>query len=142
MEAIAAVVRQHPKLMVLADEIYEYILFDGALVSFGTLPGMAERTITLNGFSKGFAMTGWRLGYAAASLPVAQSMARMQSILAITTSGDGPVKRADEIEGLLVEEMRRLGNTTMASWAERAEKRLAEQLQQQDDSAGVRKKKR
>lgn len=81
MEAIAAIVRQHPKLMVLADEIYEYILFDGALVSFGTLPGMAERTITLNGFSKGFAMTGWRLGYAAASLPVAQSMARMQSII-------------------------------------------------------------
>ncbi len=81
MEAIAAIVRKHPKLMVLADEIYEYILFEGEMVSFGTLPDMAERTITLNGFSKGFAMTGWRLGYAAASLPVAQSMARMQSIV-------------------------------------------------------------
>jgi aspartate aminotransferase len=81
MEAIAAIVRQHPKLMVLADEIYEYILFEGEMVSFGTLPDMAERTITLNGFSKGFAMTGWRLGYAAASLPIAQSMARMQSII-------------------------------------------------------------
>lgn len=68
-------------------------------------------------------------------------MERMQSILAITISGDGPIKRADEIEGLLVEEMRRLGNTTMTSWAERAEKRLAEQLQQKDNSAGVRKKK-
>ncbi|MEO6608772.1 MAG: pyridoxal phosphate-dependent aminotransferase [Aestuariivirga sp.] len=81
MEAIAAIVRQHPKLMVLADEIYEYILFEGEMVSFGTLPDMAERTITLNGFSKGFAMTGWRLGYAAADLPIAQSMARMQSII-------------------------------------------------------------
>jgi aspartate aminotransferase len=81
MEAIAAIVRQHPKLMVLADEIYEYILFEGAMVSFGTLPGMSERTVTLNGFSKGFAMTGWRLGYAAAALPIAQSMARMQSII-------------------------------------------------------------
>jgi len=81
MEAIAGLVRKHPKLMVLADEIYEYILFEGEMVSFGTLPGMAERTITLNGFSKGFAMTGWRLGYAAAALPIAQSMARMQSII-------------------------------------------------------------
>jgi aspartate aminotransferase len=81
MESIAALVRKHPKLMVLADEIYEYILFEGEMVSFGTLPDMAERTITLNGFSKGFAMTGWRLGYAAAALPIAQSMARMQSII-------------------------------------------------------------
>ena len=51
------------------------------MVSFGSLPGMLERTITLNGFSKGFAMTGWRLGYAAAPLPVAVAMGRMQSII-------------------------------------------------------------
>jgi aspartate aminotransferase len=81
LEEIAALVRSHPKLMVLSDEIYEYILFDGEMVSFGSLPGMLERTITLNGFSKGFAMTGWRLGYAAASLPIAKAMARMQSII-------------------------------------------------------------
>ena len=81
LEALADVVRQHPRLMVLSDEIYEYILFEGEMLSFGTLPGMAERTITLNGFSKGFAMTGWRLGYAAAPLPVAVAMGRMQSII-------------------------------------------------------------
>ncbi len=81
LEAIAALVRLHPKLMVLSDEIYEYILFDGEMVSFGSLPGMLERTITLNGFSKGFAMTGWRLGYAAAPEPIAIAMARMQSII-------------------------------------------------------------
>ncbi len=81
MEEIVALVRAHPKLMVLADEIYEYILFDGEMVSFGSLPDMLERTITLNGFSKGFAMTGWRLGYAAAPLPIAQAMARMQSVI-------------------------------------------------------------
>ena len=81
MEEIAALVRARPKLMVLADEIYEYILFDGEMVSFGSLPDMLERTITLNGFSKGFAMTGWRLGYAAAPLPIAQAMARMQSVI-------------------------------------------------------------
>jgi aspartate aminotransferase len=81
LEAIADLVRAHPKLMVLADEIYEYILFDGEMVSFGSLPGMLERTITLNGFSKGFAMTGWRLGYAAAPEPIAKAMGRMQSII-------------------------------------------------------------
>ncbi len=81
LNAIADLVRAHPKMMVLADEIYEYILFDGTLTSFGTLPDMLDRTITLNGFSKGFAMTGWRLGYAAAPAPVAIAMARMQSII-------------------------------------------------------------
>lgn len=92
LEEIATLVRAHPQLLVLADEIYEYILFDGDISSFGTLPGMIDRTITLNGFSKGFAMTGWRLGYAAAPLPVAQAMARMQSI--ISAGANAFVQRA------------------------------------------------
>jgi aspartate aminotransferase len=92
LEEIAAVVRAHPTMMVMADEIYEYILFEGTLTSFGTLPGMLERTITLNGFSKGFAMTGWRLGYAAAPEPVAKAMARMQSI--ISAGANAFVQRA------------------------------------------------
>ena len=92
LAAIASVVLAHPTMMVLADEIYEYIVFDGEMVSIASLPGMAERTITLNGFSKGFAMTGWRLGYAAAPLPVAQAMARMQSI--ITAGANAFVQRA------------------------------------------------
>jgi len=69
-------------------------------------------------------------------------MERLESILAITTQTDGPVQRADEIEGLLLQEMRRLGHTTMTSWAARLEKRLAEQLRQTDASVCVRKKKR
>ena len=81
LEEIAVLVRAHPQLMVLSDEIYEYILFGGEMVSFGSLLGMLERTITLNGFSKGFAMTGWRLGYAAAPEPIAKAMGRMQSII-------------------------------------------------------------
>ncbi len=92
LEALAKLVRAHPKLMVLADEIYEYILFEGEMVSFGSLPGMVGRTITLNGFSKGFAMTGWRLGYAAAPLPIAQAMGRMQSI--VTAGANQFVQRA------------------------------------------------
>ena len=67
---------------------------------------------------------------------------RFQSILEISANTDGPIKRADEVEALLIEEMRRLGNTTMADWAARAEKRLGDQLEQKDTSAGVRKKKR
>jgi len=69
-------------------------------------------------------------------------MERFQSILEISANADGPVKSADEVEGLLIEEMRRLGNTTMGDWAVSAEKRLGEQLEQRDASARVRKKKR
>ena len=55
-------------LFVLTDEIYEYFLYDGhSHVSPATIPGMAERTITISGFSKTFSMTGWRVGYLAAS---------------------------------------------------------------------------
>jgi aspartate aminotransferase len=79
LSRLAEVVKDHPRLMVLSDEIYEYILFDGKMTSFATLPGMRERSITVNGFSKSFAMTGWRLGYAAGPAPLAQAMARLQS---------------------------------------------------------------
>ena len=92
LQEIAKLVHQHPKMLVLADEIYEYILFEGELISYGTLPHMLERTITLNGFSKGFAMTGWRLGYAAAPEPIAKAMARMQSI--ISAGANAFVQRA------------------------------------------------
>jgi len=68
-------------------------------------------------------------------------MERFQSILEISANADGPVKSADEVEGLLIEEMRRLGNTTMGDWATSAEKRLADQLEQKDASARARKKK-
>lgn len=66
---------------------------------------------------------------------------RFGSLLEITATADGPLKRADDVEELLIEQLRRLGNATMASWASRAEQRLAEQLQQKDASAAVRKKK-
>ena len=72
-----------------------------------------------------------------------EQMERFRTILEITAaSADGPIKRADEIEALLIEEMRRLGHASMESWASGAEITLAEQLKQKDDSAGVRKKKR
>jgi aspartate/methionine/tyrosine aminotransferase len=78
LEDIAAVLRGHPRLLVVSDEIYECIVFEGKACSIGALPGMRERTITINGFSKAFAMTGWRLGYAAAPEPVAKAIAKVQ----------------------------------------------------------------
>ncbi len=91
--AIANVVRSHPSVFVLSDEIYEYIVFDGIRpASIGAIAGMKARTITVNGFSKGFAMTGWRLGYAAAPLPVARAMAKLQG--AMTAGANAFVQRA------------------------------------------------
>ncbi|MBK1865190.1 pyridoxal phosphate-dependent aminotransferase [Aestuariivirga sp. YIM B02566] len=92
LEALAEVVKSHPRLMVLSDEIYEYILFDGKMTSFASLPGMRERSITVNGFSKSFAMTGWRLGYAAGPAPLAVAMARLQS--GITAGANSFVQHA------------------------------------------------
>jgi len=66
---------------------------------------------------------------------------RVRSILEIAASAEGPIKSADEIEALLIEEMRRLGHTTLKTWAGRAEQTLADQLKQKDASASVRKKK-
>ena len=62
LEAIAKIAVEHD-LIVLSDEIYSELLYEGEHVSIATLPGMAERTVILEGFSKTYAMTGWRLGY-------------------------------------------------------------------------------
>jgi hypothetical protein len=71
-----------------------------------------------------------------------QMRERVQRILEIANSTEGPLKTADEIEELLLEEMRRLGNNTMTEWATQAEKRVGEELQQQDPTVLKRKKKR
>lgn len=78
LEELAEVVRRHPDLYVMADEIYEHIVFEGTHQSFAALPGMAERTITVNGLSKAFALTGWRLGYIGAPLWIAQAATKVQ----------------------------------------------------------------
>ena len=64
IERIAELAVEHD-LIVLSDEIYSEIIYEGEHVSIATMPGMAERTIILDGFSKTYAMTGWRLGYGA-----------------------------------------------------------------------------
>ena len=78
LAALAEVIKTKPDLYVLSDEIYEYISFSQKNPSIGTMPGMAEKTITVNGMSKGFAMTGWRLGYMAAPKWIAAACSKVQ----------------------------------------------------------------
>jgi len=73
IERIAELAKKHD-LWVIADEIYARILFGGEYRSIWALPGMAERTVIIDGFSKSFAMTGWRLGYAVAPVRVIDAM--------------------------------------------------------------------
>ncbi len=76
LEEVAAVVRKH-NLLVLTDEIYSELTFEGEHVSIASLPGMAERTIFLHGFSKAFAMTGFRIGYACGPTELIEAMMKV-----------------------------------------------------------------
>ncbi len=78
LEAIAEVLRRHPRVFVVSDEIYEHINFSGEHASLGALEGMEGRVATVNGLSKGYAMTGWRLGYLGAPPEVAAACTRFQ----------------------------------------------------------------
>ena len=78
LEDIAKVVLKHEGLLIIADEIYEHINFTGERLSIASLPGMFDRTITVNGFAKGFAMTGWRVGYIAAPKWIADGSNKVQ----------------------------------------------------------------
>jgi aminotransferase len=74
-------------LIVISDEIYEKLIFDDLKhVSLATFPGMRERTITVNGFSKAYAMTGWRVGYFAAPLPFVRAITEVKHTISICTS--------------------------------------------------------
>jgi aspartate aminotransferase len=78
LKALADVIAQHPNLYVISDEIYEHITFVGKHYSLAEFETIKDRVITINGLSKGFAMTGWRLGFLAASLEIAKACDKMQ----------------------------------------------------------------
>lgn len=92
LEAIAEVVKKKKDIVVIADEIYELINFTGQHASIASFPGMFERTITVNGFSKGYAMTGWRVGYICAPLEIAKACEKLQG--QFTSGGTGIAQRA------------------------------------------------
>ena len=76
--ALADVLRQHDRIITVSDEIYELINFTDKHASMAAQPGMWERTVTVNGISKGFAMTGWRLGYIGAPTWIAAACTKIQ----------------------------------------------------------------
>ena len=78
IEGIAALARKHD-FMILSDEIYGRVLYEGKHLSIASLPGMADRTVVLDGFSKTYAMTGWRLGFGIMRKDLAAQLGRMQT---------------------------------------------------------------
>ncbi|MES3631134.1 MAG: pyridoxal phosphate-dependent aminotransferase [Longimonas sp.] len=81
LEALAEVLRANDHVYVLSDEIYEHVVFDAEHIAVAGLPGLYDRTITINGFSKAFAMTGWRLGYMAGPEPIVSAAGKVQGQL-------------------------------------------------------------
>lgn len=78
LTALAEVLKKHPNIFVVSDEIYEHINFTGNFCSIASIDGMYDRTITVNGVSKAFAMTGWRIGYIGAPEFIAKACTKMQ----------------------------------------------------------------
>jgi aspartate aminotransferase len=78
LEGLAAVFRKHPGIFIISDEIYEYINFTGKHESIAQFSDLKDRIIIINGLSKGFAMTGWRLGYIAAHVEIAKACEKLQ----------------------------------------------------------------
>jgi len=98
LQELAVVLRDFPQVVIIADEIYERLIYDDAQhISFATLPDMFHRTITINGFSKAFAMTGMRLGYSAAPKGITKACTTIQSQL---TSCAGSVSQIAGIAAL------------------------------------------
>jgi aspartate aminotransferase len=78
LQAYADVVAKHDNVLIVSDEIYEYINFTHQHVSIGSFPNVKDRTVTVNGFAKGFAMTGWRLGYMGGPKHIADACSKIQ----------------------------------------------------------------
>ena len=78
LAAIAAVLAKYPRIIVIADEIYEHISYCGQLTSIASFPEMKDRVVIINGVSKAYAMTGWRIGFCAAPLWIAKAVTKLQ----------------------------------------------------------------
>lgn len=92
LEAIAAVLRKHPNIIIVSDEIYEHINFGEGHTSIASIEGMFDRTVTVNGVSKAFAMTGWRIGYIGAPDWIARACNKIQG--QITSGANSIAQRA------------------------------------------------
>lgn len=99
LAALAEVLRRYPQILILSDEIYEFYVYSGdAAASFAAVaPDLAERTLTVNGFSKSYSMIGWRIGYAAGAKDLIDAMSNVQSHM---TSGTATIVQAGAIAAL------------------------------------------
>ena len=96
--ALAAVIEKHPKIFILSDEIYEHINYNTKPFSFAAIESMYNRTITVNGLAKAFAMTGWRIGYIGAPVWIAKACTKMQGQI---TSGTNCIAQRAAITAVL-----------------------------------------
>ncbi len=99
MRALADVLMRHPHVWVLSDDIYEHLIFDGRefCTPAQVEPALKDRTLTLNGVSKAYAMTGWRIGYAGAPAGLVKAMVKLQSQ---STSNPSSISQAAAVEAL------------------------------------------
>lgn len=98
LKSLVQVFERYPDITIISDEIYEYINYDGEHSSIARFDSIKERVVVVNGFSKGFAMTGWRLGYIAANKSLAQACEKLQSQF---TSGTNSITQRAAIAALL-----------------------------------------
>ncbi len=119
LEALSFIFRKHPKIAIISDEIYEYINYVGKHESIAQFNDLKDRIILVNGLSKGFAMTGWRLGYIAASVEIAKACEKLQGQF---TSATNSITQKAAVTALttdlkpsfeMVEEFRRRRDKTM-----------------------------
>ena len=97
LNEIASVLKKHPDIFILSDEIYEHINYGSEHVSFASIEGMYDRTITVNGIAKAFAMTGWRIGYLGAPVWIAKACTKLQGQV---TSGANCIAQRATIEAI------------------------------------------
>lgn len=109
LQGLVDVISRHPQITVIADEIYQHINFTGSFTSLSAFPEIADRTVVINGVSKAYAMTGWRIGFLAAPLPIAKACSKLQS--QYTSNPSSIAQKAAEAAYLgpqdCVEEMRK-----------------------------------
>jgi aspartate aminotransferase len=97
LKAIADVFQSHPEILIISDEIYEHNIFTGKHVSIASFPEVKEQVAVVNGVSKGFAMTGWRIGYIAAPQLIADACSKLQGQY---TSGAGTISQMAALEAV------------------------------------------
>ncbi|MBM3436636.1 MAG: pyridoxal phosphate-dependent aminotransferase, partial [Bacteroidetes bacterium] len=100
LKGIAEVLKKYPNIYIISDEIYEYINYTCGHISIAKFEGMQDRTIIVNGVSKGFAMTGWRIGYMAAPLEIATACDTLQGQI---TSGASSISQLASLRAVKIE---------------------------------------